>query len=209
MRSASRSSSRTASVPAATSASMRSSSRRRTATRSASAHADRSRSTATWSTACPTIPVKDVAPIALFGSSAIVLWVSAESPAKTMQDFVAAARSQPGKLNYASDGIGTTNHLGGEALRSAAKIDVVHVPYKGTAEAITALLQGDVHIFPGGLPPLVGPVQGRQDPSARGRDEGAHPAASRRSDGRRGRPRRARRCSRGSRCSRRQARRRT
>jgi len=101
-------------------------------------------------------PVKDVAPIALFGSSAIVLWVSAESPAKTMQEFVAAARSQPGKFNYASDGIGTTNHLGGEALRSAAKIDVVHVPYKGTAEAITALLQGDVHIFPGGLPPLVG-----------------------------------------------------
>ena len=101
-------------------------------------------------------PVKDVAPIALFGSSAIVLWVSAEFHAKTMQEFVAAARSQPGKLNYASDGIGTTNHLGGEALRSAAKIDVVHVPYKGTAEAITALLQGDVHIFPGGLPPLVG-----------------------------------------------------
>ena len=104
----------------------------------------------------PYDPVKDVAPIALFGSSAIVLWVSAESPAKTMQEFVTAARNQPGKLNYASDGIGTTNHLGGEALRTTAKIDVVHVPYKGTAEAITALLQGDVHIFPGGLPPLVG-----------------------------------------------------
>ena len=101
-------------------------------------------------------PVKDVAPIALFGSSAIVLWVSAEIPAKTMQEFVAAAKAQPGKLNYASDGIGTTNHLGGEALRRAANIDVVHVPYKGTAEAITALLQGDVQIFPGGLPPLVG-----------------------------------------------------
>ncbi|HVF64287.1 MAG TPA: tripartite tricarboxylate transporter substrate binding protein [Casimicrobiaceae bacterium] len=101
-------------------------------------------------------PVKDVAPIALFGSSAIVLWVSADHPAKTMQEFVAAAKAQPGKLNYASDGIGTTNHLGGEALRRAANIDVVHIPYKGTAEAITALLQGDVHIFPGGLPPLVG-----------------------------------------------------
>ena len=101
-------------------------------------------------------PVKDVAPIAIFGSSAIVLWVSAENPAKTMQEFVAAAKAQPGKFNYASDGIGTTNHLGGEALRRAAKIDVVHVPYKGTAEAITALLQGDVQIFPGGLPPLVG-----------------------------------------------------
>jgi len=101
-------------------------------------------------------PVKDVAPIALFGSSAIVLWVNAEYPAKTMQEFVAAAKAQPGKLNYASDGIGTTNHLGGEALRSTAKIDLVHVPYKGTQEALTGLLQGDVQIFPAGLPPLVG-----------------------------------------------------
>ncbi|MFO1325159.1 MAG: tripartite tricarboxylate transporter substrate binding protein [Burkholderiales bacterium] len=101
-------------------------------------------------------PVKDVAPIAVFGSSAIVLWVRAESPAKTMQEFVAQAKASPGKLNYASDGVGTTNHLGGEALKSTAKIDVVHVPYKGTQEALTALLQGDVQIFPAGLPPLVG-----------------------------------------------------
>jgi len=101
-------------------------------------------------------PVKDVAPIGIFGSSAIILWVRAENPAKTLQEFIAQAKAQPGKLNYASDGIGTTNHLGGEALKSAAKIDIVHVPYKGTAEAITALLQGDVQVFPGGLPPLVG-----------------------------------------------------
>ena len=101
-------------------------------------------------------PVKDVAPIAIFGSSAIVLWVRAESPAKTLQEFVADAKANPGKLNYASDGIGTTNHLGGESLKSTAKIDIVHVPYKGTQEALTALLQGDVQIFPAGLPPLVG-----------------------------------------------------
>jgi len=104
----------------------------------------------------PYDPVKDVAPIAIFGSSAIVLWVRAESPAKTLDDFVAQAKANPGKLNYASDGIGTTNHLGGEALKSTAKIDIVHVPYKGTQEALTALLQGDVQIFPAGLPPLVG-----------------------------------------------------
>jgi len=101
-------------------------------------------------------PVKDVAPIAVFGSSAIVLWVRAENPAKTLQEFIAQAKAAPGKFNYASDGIGTTNHLGGEALKSAAQVDIVHVPYKGTAEAITALLQGDVQVFPGGLPPLVG-----------------------------------------------------
>jgi tripartite-type tricarboxylate transporter receptor subunit TctC len=104
----------------------------------------------------PYDPVKDVAPIAVFGTSAIVLWVRSESPAKTLPDFIAQAKAQPGKLNYASDGVGTTNHLGGEALKSAAKIDIVHVPYKGTQEALTALLQGDVQIFPAGLPPLVG-----------------------------------------------------
>ncbi len=104
----------------------------------------------------PYDPVRDVAPIAIFGSSAIVLWVSAENPAKTMQEFVIAAKAQPGKINYASDGIGSTNHLGGEALRSVAKIDMVHIPYKGTQEALVALMQGDVQIFPAGLPPLVG-----------------------------------------------------
>ena len=104
----------------------------------------------------PYDPVKDVAPIAVFGSSAIVLWVRAEEPAKTLQEFIARAKAQPGKLNYASDGVGTTNHLGGEALKSAAGVDIVHVPYKGTQEALTALLQGDVQVFPGGLPPLVG-----------------------------------------------------
>src|SRR4051794_25028652 len=104
----------------------------------------------------PYDPVKDVAPIAIFGSSAIVLWVNADSGAKTLQDFLAQAKANPGKLNYASDGIGTTNHLGGEALKGATRIDIVHVPYKGTQEALTALLQGDVQIFPAGLPPLVG-----------------------------------------------------
>lgn len=101
-------------------------------------------------------PVRDVAPIALFGSSAIVLWVAAESPSKTLPEFVANAKANPGRMNYASDGIGTTNHLGGEVLRTTAVIEIVHVPYRGTAEAITALLQGDVQVFPGGLPPLVG-----------------------------------------------------
>ncbi len=104
-------------------------------------------------------PVKNVAPIAILGSSAIVLWVRAESPAKSLPDFVAQAKASPGKLNYASDGIGTTNHLGGEALKSTAQIDIVHVPYKGTQEALTALLQGDVQIFPASLAPLVGQYQ--------------------------------------------------
>ena len=101
-------------------------------------------------------PVKNLAPIAIFGSSAIVLWVRAESPAKTLPDFIAQAKASPGKLNFASDGIGTTNHLGGEVLKSTAKIDIVHIPYKGTQEALMALLQCDAQIFPASLAPLVG-----------------------------------------------------
>ncbi|MCC6193631.1 MAG: tripartite tricarboxylate transporter substrate binding protein [Burkholderiales bacterium] len=108
----------------------------------------------------PYDPVKDVAPVSLFGSSPMILWVSADSPAKTLRDFVQAAQARPGKLNYASDGIGTTTHLAGEALRSKGKIDLVHVPYKGTLEAATGLTQGDVQIFASSLPPVFGLYQG-------------------------------------------------
>ena len=107
----------------------------------------------------PYDPLKDVAPIALFGSSAIVLLVSSEFPSRTIQEFVAAAKSNPGKYNYGSTGIGSTNHLGGEVLKKAGSLDLVHVPYKGTQEALLGLLQGDIHIFPAGLPPLLGQLK--------------------------------------------------
>jgi tripartite-type tricarboxylate transporter receptor subunit TctC len=77
----------------------------------------------------------------------IVLVVSAVVPARSVDELVALARAHPGKLNYASIGTGSTGHLLGEMLRRSAGIDIVHVPYKGAAPALTALLAGDVQFL--------------------------------------------------------------
>jgi tripartite-type tricarboxylate transporter receptor subunit TctC len=88
-------------------------------------------------------PIGDFAPIAQLTSSALVLAASAESKLASVAELVAAAKAQPGKLNYASTGNGTAVHIAGEAFRAAAGIDVLHVPYKGGPQATTALLSGE------------------------------------------------------------------
>jgi len=95
----------------------------------------------------PYDPLKDFAPIALLARVPIVLVVGAAVPARSVDELVALARAHPGKLNYGSIGTGSTGHLLGEMLRRQAGIDVVHVPYKGIALGITALLAGDVQFF--------------------------------------------------------------
>ena len=95
----------------------------------------------------PYDPLKDFAPIALLARVPIVLVVSAVVPARSVDELVALARAHPGKLNYASIGTGSTGHLLGEMLRRSAGIDIVHVPYKGAAPALTALLAGDVQFL--------------------------------------------------------------
>ena len=83
----------------------------------------------------PYDPVKDFAPIALFAIAPIVLMVNPGVPAKNVQELIALARSQPGKINFASAGAGSTNHLSGELFKSLAKIDITHVPYRGAGPA--------------------------------------------------------------------------
>jgi tripartite-type tricarboxylate transporter receptor subunit TctC len=95
----------------------------------------------------PYDPLKDFEPIALFARVPIVLVVSAAVPARSVDELVAFARAHPGKLNYGSIGIGSTGHLLGEMLRLQAGVNVVHVPFKGIALGITALLGGGVHYF--------------------------------------------------------------
>ena len=68
-------------------------------------------------------------------------------PANNVQQLIQLARSRPGQLNYASSGNGTTAHLAGEMLKSMAKINIVHVPYKGTVPGVTDLVAGQVHIM--------------------------------------------------------------
>jgi tripartite-type tricarboxylate transporter receptor subunit TctC len=92
----------------------------------------------------PYDPIADFMPITQLTSSPLVLTASSQIKAATVADLVAAAKAQPGRLNYASTGNGTALHIAGEAFRAAVGIDVVHVPYKGGAQAATALLAGEV-----------------------------------------------------------------
>lgn len=103
-------------------------------------------------------PVKDFAPVSLMFSLPHVLVVNPESPIKTVADLVGAAKAQPGKLSFASQGVGSGGHLLGEMLKHRTGIDVVHVPYRGTAHALPDLLGGRVQFFFDGIPgagPLV------------------------------------------------------
>jgi tripartite-type tricarboxylate transporter receptor subunit TctC len=89
-------------------------------------------------------PTKDLSPISQLSSSANILAVHNDVPAKTVQDLVALARSQPGELTFASGGVGTGNHLAGELFKSMARIDIRHVPYRSLALAVPDLLAGRV-----------------------------------------------------------------
>jgi tripartite-type tricarboxylate transporter receptor subunit TctC len=95
----------------------------------------------------PFSPEKSFAPVALIGRSPNVLVVRTDRPFKTVRDIVAYAQANPGKLSYGSYGNGTSAHLAGELFKSLAKIDLVHVPYKGSSPAITDLLGGQIDLM--------------------------------------------------------------
>jgi len=89
-------------------------------------------------------PVKDFAPVGMIASSPSVLLVPAGSPFKTVADVLAQARANPGKLNYASAGVGSSQHLAGARFVKLANVDIPHIPYKGTAPAMTDVMAGRV-----------------------------------------------------------------
>jgi tripartite-type tricarboxylate transporter receptor subunit TctC len=91
---------------------------------------------------------RDFAPIAKIGYAPLVIVVPGSSSAKSLKDLIAMAKAQPGKLAYASAGNGSSGHLAGELLKSTAKVDVLHVPYKGGAPAITDLLGERISFMP-------------------------------------------------------------
>ncbi|WP_444634575.1 Bug family tripartite tricarboxylate transporter substrate binding protein [Cupriavidus oxalaticus] len=90
---------------------------------------------------------KAFAPVMLVGRSPNVLVVKPDSPIKTVQDLIATAKAKPGKLNYASQGAGTSAHLAGELFKKMAKVDINHIPYRGAGPAITDLLGGQVDVM--------------------------------------------------------------
>src|SRR5258706_883172 len=95
---------------------------------------------------------KDCEPVALFALVPNILVVHPSVKANTLQEFIALARANPGKLAYASSGNGTSIHLSGELLKIMAKVDLLHVPYKGSAPAVTDLLGGQVQCMFDNMP---------------------------------------------------------
>lgn len=90
---------------------------------------------------------KDFTPITVIGSAPMVLVVNPALPAKTAKELLALLREQPGKLNYASAGNGSVGHLAGELMKQMAKVDMVHVSYKGTAPAELDLIGGSINLM--------------------------------------------------------------
>ncbi|HUP93609.1 MAG TPA: tripartite tricarboxylate transporter substrate binding protein [Burkholderiales bacterium] len=100
-------------------------------------------------TLLPKVPYdlhRDLLPLTIISSSPLVLAINAKVPANSVQELVALAKAQPGKLSFASAGIGTTPHMAGEFFKERIKQDLVHVPYKGSGPAMADLVGGQVQM---------------------------------------------------------------
>jgi tripartite-type tricarboxylate transporter receptor subunit TctC len=100
-------------------------------------------------------PRKDFAPVGLIATSALVVLVNTSVPAKTIPELIALARRDPGKLSYASAGVGSGIHLGAELFATMAGVKLTHIPYKGSSPALTDLVGGHVAIYFSSLPPAI------------------------------------------------------
>ena len=106
-------------------------------------------------TKLPYDPVNAFTPVGLVGIAPSALVVNAAVPAQNIRELVALAKSKPGKLTYASSGNGTTLHLGGELFKLMAGVDIVHIPYKGNAQALNDVIGGQVDMILSALPPAL------------------------------------------------------
>lgn len=95
----------------------------------------------------PYDPVKDFSPVTLVASTPNLLVVHPSLPVRSVQDLIALAKAKPGAINYASAGSGSPGHLAAELLKKTAKIDMVHIPYKGAAPALTDVVAGQASLY--------------------------------------------------------------
>ena len=102
--------------------------------------------------------LRDFAAVSMFSESPNVLVVPAKLPAQSVQELVALARKSPGKLNYSSAGVGTTQHLAAELFKLRTGTYIVHIPYKGSAPSLTALIAGEVDLSFANVPAIHGHV---------------------------------------------------
>jgi tripartite-type tricarboxylate transporter receptor subunit TctC len=100
-------------------------------------------------------PLKDLAPVTLVASGPYLLITHPSVPAKTVKELLALAKAEPGKLNYASAGNGTGNHLAMEVFKSMAGVNITHVPYKGAPQAIIDLMSGSINLMFNSIPPVI------------------------------------------------------
>lgn len=107
-------------------------------------------------------PIKDLAPIGLFASTPSVIAVPNNLPVNTLQELIAYAKANPGKVNFGSAGSGTSHHLAGELFKQQAGVDAQHVPYKGSAPALLGLMRGDVQFLIANMPSLKPAIDGKQ-----------------------------------------------
>ena len=105
----------------------------------------------------------DLAPVVLLAKTANVLAIKPSLGINNLQELIAYAKKNPGKLSYGSFGNGTTPHFAGEMLKTMAGIDMVHVPYKGLAPALTDLIGGQTQAASAGTPPLLPHVRSEVD----------------------------------------------
>lgn len=100
-------------------------------------------------------PAKELTPIAMAGVLPLLLVSNPSLPVKSVRELIALAKARPGEITYGSAGNGTPAHLGMEYLKRTAKVDMIHVPYKGGAEVVSAIIGGHVMLFFSGIPPAI------------------------------------------------------
>jgi tripartite-type tricarboxylate transporter receptor subunit TctC len=105
-------------------------------------------------------PEKDFIPITLIGTQANILVINPEVPARSLKELIVLAQAQPGKINFASSGYGAAAHLAGELFKSEAKIDIVHVPYKGAAPALQDVIAGHDQMMFATAASVIGHIEG-------------------------------------------------
>ncbi|HEX5130233.1 MAG TPA: tripartite tricarboxylate transporter substrate binding protein, partial [Usitatibacter sp.] len=107
----------------------------------------------------PYDPIRDFVPVAHVLDAEGLLAVHPSLPVKTVPELIAHLKANPGKLSYASGGMGTTSHLAGELFKSMAKVDMVHVPYKGNSPAITDVMGGQAQMIFATMPTVIQQVK--------------------------------------------------
>ena len=104
--------------------------------------------------------IRDIVPVAMISSLPLVMLVNVSNPAKTVPEFIAWAKANPGKVSMASGGTGSASHIGGELFKMMTGVDMLHVPYKGGAPAVTDLMGGTIQVYFSPLPESIGVVKG-------------------------------------------------